>query len=299
MGRLPASSYGPIMTVVRHPESSRASSWRPSASAPGRSSPGLAPTLELARQVTFVGIAVLLYFGVRGLTQSDVGTAIGHGFDVLAFERRLGLDREHWAQGLIVGRPHLATMWNWVYIWGHWPVIVATLIWLHRSDRRSYLVLRNALCLSGAIGLVIFASYAVAPPRLMPLGLIDTVTEQSHSYRVLQPPALVNKYAAVPSLHVGWNLLIGIALWRASRSRLLRALAVAGPVLMAIAVVVTANHYVVDGMAGAAVALTGLALSSRITPRLVAADARLRARLALEVRSRRTPGWSAPENVCS
>lgn len=287
------------MTVVRHPAQPSPTPWRESASASGRPFAGLAPTLELVRQVTFVGVAILLYFGVRGLTQSDVGTAVGHGFDVLAFEHRLGLDREHWAQGLIVDRPHLATMWNWVYIWGHWPVIVATLIWLHRSDRRSYLVLRNALCLSGAIGLVIFASYAVAPPRLMPLGLIDTVTEQSHSYRVLQPPALVNKYAAVPSLHVGWNLLIGIALWRASRNRILRALAVAGPVLMATAVVVTANHYVIDGMVGAAVALTGLGLSSRLTPRLVAADARLRARIAQEASRLRKPRWSAPENVCS
>ena len=239
----------------------------------------LEPVLELARQVTVVGLAILLYFGVRGLTQGDPHTAVAHGFDVLSFERRLGLDREHWVQGLVIDRPRLMMVWNWVYIWGHWPVIAGTLIWLHRRDRLSYLVLRNALCLSGAIGLVVFATYAVAPPRLMPIGLIDTVTEHSNSYRVLQPPSLVNRYAAVPSLHVGWNLLIGVALWRASRRRLVRAVAGAGPVLMAIAVVATANHYVIDGLVGAAVALTGWALSGRLTPRLVTADARLRDRV--------------------
>ncbi|MEZ5409183.1 MAG: phosphatase PAP2 family protein [Acidimicrobiales bacterium] len=278
------------MTLVRRPAPTAVTPWRGSATDTGRRSAALEPALELARQVTVVGLAILLYFGVRGLTQGDHATAVAHGFDVLAIERRLGLDREHWAQGLIVDRPVLTMVWNWIYIWGHWPVIAATLIWLHRADRRAYLVLRNALCLSGAIGLVIFASYAVAPPRLMPIGLVDTVTEHSTSYRVLQPPALVNRYAAVPSLHVGWNLLIGVALWRASRRRLIRAVAVAGPVLMATAVVVTANHYVIDGMVGAAVALTGWALSGRLTPRLVAADARLRARVASWSR-RRAGAW--------
>lgn len=294
MGHRRPRPYGRYMTLVRRPTTVEIAPWRGSAaSAPASASPSVwAPALELARQVAVVGLAILAYFGVRGLTQGDPAIAVAHGFDVLALERRLGLDHEHWAQGLVAHRPNLVMVWNWVYIWGHWPVIAGTLIWLHRADRRAYLTLRNALCLSGAIGLVIFATYAVAPPRLMPIGLIDTVTEQSASYRVLQPPALVNRYAAVPSLHVGWNLLIGVALWRASRRRLVRAAAVVGPVLMAIAVVVTANHYVIDGLVGSAVALTGWALSTRLTPRLVAADARLRERVrAWNPRRRRAGAW--------
>ncbi len=291
MGQPRARPYGRHMTVVRRPAPTPVAPWRGTATEAGRRAPAVAPSLELVRQIAVVGLAVLAYFGVRGLTQADAGTAVAHGFDVLALERSLGLDHERWAQGLIVGRPYLTMVWNWIYIWGHWPVIAATLIGFHRLDRRAYLVLRNALCLSGAIGLVIFATYAVAPPRLMPIGLVDTVTEQSASYRVLQPPALVNRYAAVPSLHVGWNLLIGVALWRASRRRLVRAAAVAGPVLMAIAVVVTANHYVIDGVVGAAVALTGWALSGRLTPRLVAVDARLRRRVKRWGSHRRAGAW--------
>ena len=297
MGRRRARLYGRYMTLVRRPTTIEITPWRGSAASTPASTPVSAPpsiwapALELARQVAVVGLAILAYFGVRGLTQGDPATAVAHGFDVLALERRLGLDREHWAQGLVAHRPNLTMVWNWVYIWGHWPVIAGTLIWLHRADRRTYLTLRNALCLSGAIGLVVFATYAVAPPRLMPIGLIDTVTEQSASYRVLQPPALVNRYAAVPSLHVGWNLLIGVALWRASRRRLVRAAAVVGPVLMAIAVVATANHYVIDGMVGSAVALTGWALSVRLTPRLVAADARFRERVRAWSRRCRVGAW--------
>jgi hypothetical protein len=61
------------------------------------------------------------------------------------------------------------------------------------------------------MGLCVYTTYPVAPPRLAGMGFVDTITEQSSSYRVLQPPAFVNQYAAMPSLHVGWDLLVG---WR-------------------------------------------------------------------------------------
>ncbi len=230
---------------------------------------------ELARQVGFVGAAVLLYFVVRGLTQGNVDDAVANGLALLRLENRLGLDWEAWAQGLILGRPVLVDLANWIYIWGHWPVITATLFWLHHAHRRHYLLLRNAMFLSGAVGLVIFASFAVAPPRLLDVGLTDTVTMHSTSYRVLQPPTLVNKYAAMPSLHVGWNLLVGITLFRVARRWPLRVFAVASPVLMAVAVVVTANHFVLDGVAGAALSLAGLWGSYRVTPQLEILDRRI------------------------
>jgi membrane-associated phospholipid phosphatase len=91
------------------------------------------------------------------------------------------------------------------------------------------------------------------------LEVVDTITERSTSYRTLQPPGLINKYAALPSLHFGWNLLVGIVLWRVTRSRAIRAFAVVMPVAMAFAVVATGNHYVVDVLAGGVVALAGLA----------------------------------------
>jgi hypothetical protein len=162
-------------------------------------------------------------------------------------------------------------MFNWIYIFGHWPVIAAALIWLFHTRRTDYLVLRNALFVSGAIGLVIFMRYPVAPPRLLGVGLEDTVTRFSTAYRTLQPPALINKYAAMPSLHVGWNLLVGISLVRASRRRVIRVLGVAGPILMATAVIATANHYVLDVIVGCLVALVGLAVSMRFTPRMISA----------------------------
>ncbi len=122
--------------------------------------------------------------------------------------------------------------------------------------------------MSGAIGLVIFVLHPVAPPRLLPSGFTDTVTELSSSYRVLQPPSLVNKYAALPSLHVGWNLLVGVALFRTRANRFVTIVGLLSPLLMAAAVVMTGNHYVVDALLGSVVALTGLAVSYRLTPKL-------------------------------
>jgi hypothetical protein len=214
----------------------------------------------VALQFVLVVIAALFYFGVRGLTQGSVQDAVDNGFAVLEFERRLGLDIEAAVQDAVLSNHTLVTLANWVYMWGHWPVVATTLVVLYRRDRRTYLLLRNAMFVSGGIGLVIFASYPVAPPRLLPDDTyVDTVTNWSNSYRVLQPPALVNRYAAVPSLHVGWNLLVGVALWLAFRSVVVRAFAVIGPTLMVLAVVATANHYVIDAVLGAVISLASIA----------------------------------------
>ena len=149
----------------------------------------------------------------------------------------------------------MQTFPNWVYIWGHWPAITLTMVWLALHHRRHFLRLRDAMLVSGAIGMAIFVSYPVAPPRLAGLGLVDTVTEQSHAYRVLQPPAFTNQYAAMPSLHSGWDLLVGMAIVGAASTLLLRLVGFALPVLMGLAVVATANHYLVDVIAGVALVL--------------------------------------------
>ncbi len=217
--------------------------------------------LGIAKQFALVFAAALAYFGVRGLTEGSKEEAVGNAQGLLSMERWLNIDIEAGLQSLVLDQRAIVTFANWIYIWGHWPVITLTLVWLYRRHRPDYFLLRNAMFISGAIGLAIFALLPVAPPRLIPGGFVDTVTELSTSYRVLQPPALINEFAAVPSLHVGWNLLVGVMIYRASRTRKAKAFAILGPTLMASAVVLTANHYVVDVVIGAAVALTGLSVA--------------------------------------
>lgn len=224
----------------------------------GQPGPGRHAALEL---LVVVG-AVAAYFGSRGLTESDPAPAVAHAHQVVALEQQVGLYREPALQRTVLPHDGLLDALNWVYIWGHWPVIAAVLVWLLRSRRPAFRVLRDALVISGALGLVVFVLYPVAPPRLAGLGLLDTVAERSHAYRVLQPPMFVNQYAAVPSLHVGWDLLMGITLVRYARHLLLRVVGVVLPFTMVAAVVLTANHYLVDGAAGAVVALTGYAAAT-------------------------------------
>ena len=215
----------------------------------------------IAGDLLVVATGVATYFGVRGLTSGDAEAARDHAHDILAVERELGLDVEAGVQDLLTDVEGVTTVANWIYIWGHWPVIAVTLLWLALTNRTVFLRLRNAMIASGVMGLCVYTTYPVAPPRLAGMGFVDTVTEQSRAYRVLQPPAFVNQYAAMPSLHVGWDLLVGMAMVVAAGSLLVRTIGRVMPVLMAVATVITANHYVLDVLIGAAFGLAGWAVA--------------------------------------
>ncbi|MCZ7590392.1 MAG: phosphatase PAP2 family protein [Gaiella sp.] len=222
---------------------------------------GLHAPTGLAREALLVAFAILLYFGIRNATVGNADVAFANADRLVTLERHLGIAWEDSLQSAIVSHDALVTAANWVYIWGHWPVIlsVATLLYLYRP--RQYYLLRNAFFVSGFIGFAFFWLFPVAPPRLLDAGLVDTVTEHSNAYRALQPPGLTNQYAAFPSLHAGWNVLVGIVLVVAVTSLALRLVAVALPVAMSLAVVATANHFVIDVAAGLVVVLIGLVVA--------------------------------------
>ena len=214
-------------------------------------------------QVFIVTVAALIYFGVRMLTKGAEVAAFKNAYDLLTFESTLGLDLEAWSQSAVLDYHWMVTFFNWVYIWLHWPVVLGALILLYRYNRHRYTLMRNAMIVSGALGLIFFAFFPVAPPRFFD-GFTDTVTELSTSYKYLQPPSVVNKYAALPSFHVGWNVLAGVVLFRSTKSIPVRIFAVASPLLMSVAVVLTGNHWVIDGFVGAALAMIGLYVAHRL-----------------------------------
>ena len=215
----------------------------------------------VGREIAIVLALTAMYFGVRGVTESGVDEAVANAERVMDFERTIGILWEPSLQATIIGSDAAVAVLNWIYIWGHWPVIAAIATWLIVRHPGDYPVYRNAFAISGAIGIVIFMTFPVAPPRLTDLAVVDTITEYSKSYRVLQPPAFVNQYAAVPSLHFGWDLLLGLALIRVSTVRVVRLFGCLMPVAMLAAIVLTANHYIIDAVVGGAVALTGLAVA--------------------------------------
>lgn len=216
--------------------------------------------LRLLLEVAILVCAYLAYEAVRRLVAPNSSEAFGHAFNIIAFEQQLGIFFEPSLQGMIVDHDWLVTLSNWVYVWGYLPVISVTGLYLYVRHHDFYTRYRNAFLLSGAVGLTIFAVLPVAPPRMFPeFGFVDTVRTQSLFYSQIQNTDLVNEFAAVPSFHFGWILLVGMAIIQTNRNILARIAGVLAPVLMLLAILLTANHYVIDALIGGALVLAAFA----------------------------------------
>lgn len=221
----------------------------------------------LIRELLLILPVVLLYFVAHGLAQVRPQAATAHAEQLVALERALGIFREPELQHVVLRHTLLVDLANWNYMWGHWPVIVATIVWLGRAHPKRLVVYRNAMILSGAIGIACFLAYPVSPPRLMTsFGFVDTIALRSHAYRALEPPSFTDVYASMPSLHVGWNLLMGIALAREGTRSTAKWLGSLMPTAMYGTVVVTANHYFLDGIAGAIIVVISLVVAGQLLP---------------------------------
>jgi hypothetical protein len=174
----------------------------------------------------------------------------------------LGIAWEQRWQAVVLRADLAVAIANWIYIWLFWPLLAVVLVWLFQSHRDRYPLYRDAILISGALGLIVFLLFPVAPPRLLAdAGYVDTVGGRSLVYRLLLPHSLANLYAAMPSLHAGWVLVAGVAVARHASAAGWRLFAVALPILMALSIVGTANHYLLDGVVGWTFAVMGLVLA--------------------------------------
>jgi membrane-associated phospholipid phosphatase len=228
---------------------------------------GAGYALAVLWEIVLVAGAALVYFGVRGQTEGAADEAFANARTVERIEESLGIAWEHAFQSAILGHEWLVTGANWVYVYGHWPVIAASAVVLYAFRRERYVLLRNAMFISGLCGFAFFAFGPVAPPRLADPAIVDTVTLYSEGYRTLQPPSLTNQFAAMPSLHAGWNVLLGIVIFATTTNVVLRAFAVAMPAAMVFSVVATGNHYALDVVVGVVLVLFGLFVAARIPAR--------------------------------
>lgn len=205
---------------------------------------------EVASQALFVTLGFGIYELGRKITEGDVDTAMKNSARVLDFERRLGLAIEPDLQRLVMRSDTAVTIFTRIYSSLYIPVVLFGLIWFLLADRDAFRVLRNALGLSAGFSLLTFWLYPVAPPRLLPdAGIVDLhdLVGRQHGF--------VNEFAAVPSLHVGWTMLVGYVFFRTYHRRRLSWLAWAPGSLMLVTVVVTGNHYWFDGAIGILYAL--------------------------------------------
>jgi hypothetical protein len=234
------------------------------------------PRTRGLRLAAFVGVELLMwvafygaYLAVRGLAIGAEPEAMANAHGLIDVERALGLFHEAQVQDLLSPVVDLLSLY---YMLGFGPLVGVVLIWLAARDRATYGWLRTALFVSVAIAGVIHVLLPMAPPRLVEgLGIADTVGLSGGHDEGSFAGISFNPYAAMPSMHVGWSLLIGLAGRRAARSTALRAFFLVHPALMALTVVATGNHYLLDGVAGVTVVATALLLiqAARRTGRLV------------------------------
>jgi hypothetical protein len=128
-------------------------------------------------------------------------------------------------------------------------------------QRRQYTRVRNALIVATALGLAIHIVYPLAPPRLVSgIDMVDTGSVFGPSPYQGAVRGAANQFAAMPSLHVGWAVLVGIVLWQIA-PRAWRWLGVLHATATSLVVVITANHYWIDGLVGTCIVLVALRLT--------------------------------------
>ncbi|MEU6666310.1 phosphatase PAP2 family protein [Streptomyces sp. NPDC046727] len=231
---------------------------------------------------------ILLVYGCysagRLLARGDVTSAVDHGLAILRIEKALYLNAENPLNRLFTREAWLGVPADFWYASLHYLVTPAVLIWLFRARARHYRAARTWLMTSTFMGLIGFTLLPTCPPRLLSAGhgFVDTMAQYS-SYGWWGGEAsaprgmggMTNQYAAMPSLHVGWALWCGVMIWRYGGTRLAKVFGVAYPLLTAIVVMGTANHYFLDAVAGAAVMGVGLLLAPRVMRVLDLVRARL------------------------
>jgi hypothetical protein len=211
--------------------------------------------LDALRQVSlFIG-AFLAYRLVRGLVEGEANQAFAHARDLISLERGMHVFVEPSIQAWASGSHAVIVACSWMYLNAQTTVTFAALLYVYLRHNRSFYFVRNMFLIAMAIALVGYAVFPTAPPRFFPeWGFIDTVSDLTgmhvnHSSGSMS--AMVNMYAAVPSMHVAFALMTGWTLARLVKSRVVRMLWILYPFLMTFVIVVTANHFIFDALLGA------------------------------------------------
>lgn len=218
---------------------------------PMRAVPWAGRVRPLLTEVALLLALFAAYKFGRQLVESGVGTAMANAKGLWGAERALALPDEAAIQDFALGWEPAAFLANLYYVGVHFPATALLLLWLWVRHRSAYTRVRNELVVLTAAGMAVHILYPLAPPRLAGLGMTDTMLTVGPSAYPAAADGLANQYAAMPSLHVGWALLVALAVLRVSRSPWRWVLALHAPVTVLV-VVVTANHYWLDGIVAAA-----------------------------------------------
>lgn len=213
------------------------------------------------RELLAVLVVLAGYFGLRVVVEGDRATAVRNAERLLELEARLGIDVERDVQSVVLDHGVISSALSWSYVWLHWPLLIVAMLFLTFRAPAVQARFRTALLLSATVGVVLFATIPMAPPRFMP-GFVGTVSDAARRHYLPYSLDWTNQFAAFPSYHVGWTLVACLAVAGVVASRWRWLLAVPAT-LVAVAVVGTGNHYVLDSATGAVLALAAWWLAGR------------------------------------
>lgn len=217
-------------------------------------------------EVLLIAVGYAVYTLIRDTVPAHRDSAFGHARDVQHAESAIGLFREPAINGWLAAHHAMAVVANYWYALAHFVVTIGVAVWVlwrHPQHARPLRIAWYSMNLAALVG---FATYPLAPPRLMP-GFTDTVVHFGTwgSWGKNGIDSASNQFAAMPSMHVGWSVWCAIVIVALAGPWWVKALGAAYPVLTVGVIVGTANHYLLDVAGGLGALAVGLAVQRLLT----------------------------------
>jgi hypothetical protein len=210
--------------------------------------------LDAVRQLLLFAAAYYGYRLTRGVVDDPQAAAVAfeNARHLIRIEQAVGIFVEPGVQAWAASTPLVIDFASWMYINAQSSVTLAAIVYLYLFHNACFYFVRNMFIVALGLAIVGYVVYPTAPPRFMPeWGFFDAVADFTGvGHDSVAVNALFNPYAAVPSMHVGFALMIGVPLARLTRHRVTRIAWALYPLLVTFVIVATANHFIVDAVLG-------------------------------------------------
>ena len=223
---------------------------------------------DAARQLSLFVVAELCYEAVRGVADGQRAIALANGQHVISFEKSIHAFFEPSLQRAFIDHRWIVDFANFMYMNSHFVVTTAFLVWLYLFRNQNFYFVRNMFMVAMGLAVVGDALLPTAPPRMFDQ-FTDTITQYAqvnHDSGLVK--LFINPYAAIPSMHVAFSTMIGVTGVLISRHTITKILWCAYPVLVFWVVIVTANHFWVDGAFGLLVAVLSALAARQVLARV-------------------------------